>query len=157
MTVDVARMRPPGVRRPVTIYCRWENPDTKLIKPFRRVLRNVFFSEESNSVALKTGVIVRELLFLQCFLEPGMEYVPIHEWNKLTEPELEGRWTADDTGPQSIIVPYEMGFEFGWAAEDDIIKPENDFAARTPGALRIQKVEPRLIGTARARHVSLRA
>ena len=152
-----ARLRPPNVRRPVTIYCRWQNPDTGLVKPFRRVLRNVYFSEESNSVALKTGMIVKELLFLQCFLDPGMSYVPVHEWNGLTEAGLDGKWTADDMQPQSIVVPYETNHEFDWGDDDDVTDAENAFVTATPGALRVQKVEPRLIGTERAQHVSLRA
>ena len=152
-----ARSRPQNIRRAITIYCRWTDPGTGEIKPHRRVLRNVFFSEESNHVALKTGATVKEMLFLQCFLEPGMAYVPIHEWVNLTEVGLEGKWTADDMQPQSIIVPYETGHEFGWGDDDAVTDAENKFAAATPGALRIQKVEPRLIGTARAQHVSLRA
>ena len=155
--MDRARARPANVRRPITIYCRWQDPGTKQTKPFRRVLRNCFFSEASNSVALRTGAIVKELLFLQCFLEPGMVYVPLHEWNKLTESELDGKWTVDDTEPQSIVVPYEIGFEFDWGTWGQATQAENIFLPATPGALRIQKVEPRLIGSVRSQHISLRA
>jgi len=163
-------MRPQNLRRPITIYVRWFNPLVPtLIKPFRRVLHNVFWAKESSGVALNTGSILQFYLFAQCFLEPGIEFVPYNEWLKLSQIEIEGKWSLDERIPtQSIIVPASFingvwkieDHEFDWLPHEGpggVTQFENRFIAETPGALRIQKVESRLFGTRQGQHVSIRA
>lgn len=155
--MNESRLRPPGIRQTVTIYTRWLNQGANLWKPFRRVLHNVFMAEEGNTIARQTGIVLNQSFFYQCFLEHGIEYVPLHVWLELSEPELAGKWSADFVSPASIIVDHEVDHEFNFMSSGQLTIAENTFVNNTPGASRIAKIEPNDRGTQRARHILIRA
>ena len=149
--------RPPNIRRPITIYTRITNTLTNQARPIRRVLHNVFWAGESNNAALNTGQILNQSLFIQCFIEDNLEYIDIHEWAKLSELDIEGKWSVDDRPQlQSIVVPYIVEHEFSWGTVSQTTSSESNFIHDNPGTLRVAKVEPRLIGTPRVHHISIR-
>lgn len=149
-------MRPDNIRRSIVIYCRWQNPDNGLIKPFRRVLTDVFYSEQKNTIAQKTGIVLNESIFCQIFNQPDLAYVPLHEWQKLSGNELDGKWTVDIVPPQSFIVPFIIEHEFEWGDSAAITRREDTFINATPGANRIASMEDNRRGSERAQHISMR-
>lgn len=148
-------MRPPNIRRAVTAYCRWRDPVTGFITPLRRVLANCVWMEQGNTVARQTGIALSESVFIQCFLEPGMLYVPLHAWNGLLE--TEGKWTVDILKPQTIIVDHVTDHEFLPGTPAQVTTAENDWLREMPGSKRVVSMEDNRRGTARAQHVLLRA
>ena len=149
-------MRPDNIRQAITIFIRWQNPETGLVKPFRRVLTNCFVSEQGNQIAERTGIVLNQALFAQVFLQNGVKYFPLHEWRGFSEEELDGKWSVDELSPQSIFVPYIVGHEFDFGSVSQITTQENAFINSTPNAKRIAKIEPNMRGTERSRHVVLR-
>ena len=145
-----------NVRQSATLYIRWQNPISGLIKPFRRVLTNVFVSEQGNQIAQRTGIVLNQALFAQIFLQPDLIYVPLDEWNKLSEDAIDGKYSLDVISPQSIFVPYEVSNEFDFDSLSEITQAENIFVNKTPGARRIASIEDNRRGTQRAQHIMIR-
>gem|GEM_PF-7114636 len=144
----------------VTIFCRWTRPDGK-IKSMRRVLHNAVWREDGNSIARNTGVLLSESAFLQCFLEPSMEYVPAHDWAAFPELELDGKWTADFSNPRqsTIIVGHDApALIADWGSSAEITLAEESFLRDVPGAKRIVSLpeDNRRGLTLRTHHILLR-
>jgi len=149
-------MRPDNIRRSMTIYCHWTNPDNGLVKPFRRVLTNAFFSDQGTIITAKTGIVINNGSFAQIFEQHDLTFVPFHEWHKLSENELSDKWTIELGTTPSIIVNHVSEHEFDFDSLAEITRQENAFINSTPGAARIQGFDNNLRGTERARHIYLR-
>jgi len=121
-------------------------------------LHHAIWREEGNSLARSTGIVLKESLFVQCFLEDGMEYVPPGVWNSLSE--LDGKWTADFSNPEqsTVIVGHESDYDFEWGTEGSVTDAENRFMLATPDAKRIVGIpeDNRRGLTDRTKHILLR-
>ena len=113
--------------------------------------------EQENTILRQTGVLLKESAYVQCFLEDDSLYVPLREWCRLSEIELDGKWTVDILSPQTIVVDQITEYEFEWGTSAEITAAENQFINETPGALRIVSLEDNRRGTSRAQHILLRA
>ena len=122
----------------ITIYCHWKRDDG-LVKPVRRLLKGSW-KRRGISAALQTGNILKEPSSIRIFCADNEDitYIPPHEWYKLPEEELDKYWTADiELSAKPMIMQFESDFELDFDEESKIIKAENDYIRKTPGAMRI--------------------
>lgn len=147
----------PNIRRAITIYTRWTNPISGLTKPFRRVLSNCFISDQENTIAERTGIVLSQSTFLQVFLQPDLIYIPFSEWQELAEDELDGKWSVELGTINSFIVDFVTDYDFNFASNATTTQLESAFInANRPNAKRIASIETNLRGSKLAQHISLR-
>jgi len=129
-------MLPSDATRTITIWPRWQNPISQLIKPMRRVLYFCSWHERSISTALQTGNVLRVPAVIRVFDEAsGLVYVPPHIWDDMTENELEGYWTCDiSQSAKPLIAPFESEHEFAWGTSAQVTTAENNFRRDKAGA-----------------------
>jgi len=158
--MNTGGLRPPNIRRTVTIYCRYFDPATNFVRPLRRILTNVFYPEKQSTISAQTGVVSPQSAFYQVFSEPNMEYIPIWQWEEISNKEeaeaLDGKWTVSLGAAASFIVPRKVDFEFNFMTPDQITNIENAFVNSTPGAGRIASIDDNRRGSPLAEHLYLR-
>ena len=125
----------------ITIYPRYERPDGT-IKPMRRVLYPSSWEDKKTAIAMETGAILKEPVFIRVFgykTVDGLIFVPVHEWQKLDESELDGYWTADPiTADGTLILPWNSDREFSWGTSAEVTRAENEYRLRDPTARRVK-------------------
>ena len=146
----------PNIRQSITVYARWLNPESGLIKPVRCVLHNAVWMEQGATITRQTGNVVQESTFIQVFYNlEGRQYIAPHLWKKLTESELDRYWTAN-LRELSFAVPWASEYEFPYMDEREVAPGENNWIQDNPGAIRISAAEDNIRGTDRAKHILLR-
>ena len=129
-------MRPYN-RQAITLYVRWQNPISGLVKPFKRILTNCYYTEQSGVIADRTGIVLKNATFIQVFNQPDLKYIQLHEWQSLSESELNGKWTIELGATASFIVPYIVDHDFHFANISQVTQLENIFINNTNDARRI--------------------
>ena len=135
-------MLPPDAVRTITIYPRYINQLTNIVKPLRRVLYNCSWEDKGADIILNTGQIVKDTIFIRIFDNTsGSIYLPPHEWNKLSESELDGYWTADLTlTSRPLIVGHESEFEFTAETSTQVTAQENTFRRENPDTALVSQI-----------------
>ena len=143
-----------SIRKPITLYCRGWNAAGQ-VKPFRRVLHNCYYSEQGNTIASRTGVVLNQSFFCQIFIAPDYKYIPFAEWDKLPEADYVGKYTVELGATASFIVPTISEYEFSWGTLSTITTLENAWI-NANGGKRIASIEDNFRGSADVQHLSVR-
>ena len=106
----------------VTIYNRYENPQTQLITWYRHVIPNCFWKYVGDKVTV--GQAVLETNNTICRIPESKEFKERHEWLSLPNDEMANYFTV---GTGDIIVKGEVGDEIdeyvtGYRSTDIIAK-----------------------------------
>lgn len=120
-------------------------------------MTNVYFDDQENIIAERTGVVLNQSHFFQIFIQPDLVYVPLHKWRELSENELDGKWTVELGTTPTIIVTDVTDYEFNFDTLANITNAERDFLLDTPDAMRIASIDANLHGTRMSQHISVRA
>ena len=136
-------------RQTITLYIRWLDPETRQMKPMRRVLQNVFFTDAFVEALMRSGTIPTESALCTIFRDPKLRLVEPQEWQETPLDKLDNLWTFRGTDLNQtfpILVPYETPFDgFVWEANSQ--NAELNFIRATPNALRVTKATPHRYGT----------
>jgi hypothetical protein len=152
-----APYRPANTRQTITLWIKWLNPTTGLVKPYRKVFKDCFVSYERASVVARTGITPDYDVAVQIFKQKDFNFLPLHEWAKLEELELDSYWSADvvANSPPSVVALFESDREFNPNTLAAITTQENAFISQTPNTFRAHRIEDNMKGTPNAQHILL--
>lgn len=125
---------PSSISFPITLYVRYTDPITGLIKPIRCVLENCFYHDKAEEIRETSGVVITRAATVHIphpKENTGRQYLDPEAWAKLSADEAESGkyWSYDPTlaGNLPWFVPDIIYHEFPWGTVSQIVTLENRF------------------------------